>query len=117
MIMLIAASAFAQSPTSVPAPALNLSVPADADPMGPANDPPGTYYGDVGGKGDEGSGAQVSGAFSTTIGYAKGFGSGISNSAELDVLRNSDDGQTFSLHLHVTEGDALPYRGRYYRDH
>jgi hypothetical protein len=117
LIALIAVSAFAQSPAPTPAPALNLGVPADADPLGLANDPPGTYYGDVGGKEKDGSGVQVSGAFSTTIGYAQGYGSGISNSAELDVVKNGDDGQTFSLHLHVTEGDALPYRGRYYRDH
>jgi hypothetical protein len=117
LIAVIAVSAFAQSPAPTPAPALNLSVPADADPLGLANDPPGTYYGDVGGKEKDGSGVQVFGAFSTTIGYAQGYGSGISNSAELDVVKNGDDGQTFSLHLHVTEGDALPYRGRYYRDH
>jgi hypothetical protein len=116
LMALIAMPAFAQSPTPTPAP-LNLSVPADADPLGLANDPPGTYYGDVGGKGDGGSGVQVSGAFSTTIGYTKGYGSGISNSAELNLVKKTDEGQTFALHLHVTEGDALPYRGRYYRNH
>jgi hypothetical protein len=118
LMVLIAIPAWAQSPTSAPtpAPSLNLSVPADADPLGLANDPPGTYYGDVGGKQGSNSGVQVSGAFSTTIGYAKGYGSGISNSAELNLVKNTDDGQTFALHLHVTEGDALPYRGRYYGD-
>jgi hypothetical protein len=116
LMALIAVPAMAQSPTPAPAPPLNLSVPADADPLGLANDPPGTYYGDHGGKESNGSGVQVSGAFSTTIGYSKGYGSGISNSADLNVVKNTDDGQTFALRLHVTEGDALPYRGRYGRD-
>lgn len=115
LIALAATPVFAQSPDTT---ALNLALPSS--PMDQANpelagDPPGTYYGDVDGKQEAASGVQVSGAISTTIGYAKGYGTGISNSADLNVLKQTDDGQTFSLQLHVTEGDALPYQGRYYR--
>jgi hypothetical protein len=116
LMALISVTALAQTSPPISSTPLNLSVPTDSDPPGLANDPPGTYYGDVDGKKDDGSGVLVSGAFSTTIGYAKGFGSGISNSAELNLVKKTDDGQTFAVRLHVTEGDALPYRGRYYRD-
>ena len=109
LIALAASSAFAQTQDAPPS--LNLSVPAaQADPESTlADDPPGTYYGDVGGEKDAGNGVQMSGAFSTTIGYAKGYGTGISNSAELNLSKQTDDGKTFGLHLHVSKGDALPY--------
>lgn len=115
LIGLVASTAIAQTPDTT---ALNLALPSN--PMDQANpavatDPPGTYYGDVAGKQEAGSGVQMSGAVSTTVGYAKGFGTGISNSAELNVLKQTDDGKTFSLQLNVTEGDALPYQRRYYR--
>lgn len=115
LIGLAATTVSAQTPDATP---LNLALPSS--PMDQANpdvasDPPGTYYGDVPGKHEAASGVQMSGAISTTIGYAKGYGTGISNSAELNLLKQTDDGKTFSLQLHVTEGDALPYQGRYYR--
>lgn len=114
-ICLAATSAMAQTPDPH---ALNLAIPSSPIEQSGhdlASDPPSTYYGDVGGDQKADSGVQMSGALSTTIGYAKGYGTGISNSAELNVSKQTEDGKTFSLHLHVTEGDALPYQGRYYR--
>ncbi len=112
MIALAATGAIAQTPDTPP---LNLAVPSSTADPSYAADPPGTYYGDVDGAQRDDNGVQMSGALSTTIGYTKGYGTGISNSADLKLLKQTDDGKTFSLQLHVTEGDALPYQGRYYR--
>ena len=115
LICLTATTAMAQTPDPH---ALNLAIPSSPIEQSGhdlASDPPGTYYGDVGGDQKADNGVQMSGALSTTIGYAKGFGTGISNSADLKLLKQTDEGKTFSLQLHVTEGDALPYQGRYYR--
>ena len=112
MIALAGSCAIAQTPDVPP---LNLALPSSAADSSYAADPPGTYYGDVDGAQRDANGVQMSGALSTTIGYAKGYGTGISNSAELNVSKQTDDGQTFDLHLRVTEGDALPYQRRYYR--
>ncbi len=98
---------------------LDLSLPPDqaaiAAAAANAEDPPGTYYGDVAGK-DSTSAARVSGSFSTTIGYAKGFGTGISNAASLNVSKQTDDGKQFDLHIHVTQSNGFPgrYPGYYY---
>jgi hypothetical protein len=118
MLVLAATPLAAQSPDAPPP--LDLKLPAGnqfSDVSDPAADPPGTYYGDVGGEQDneDHTGVRMSGAFSTTIGYARGYGTGISNSAALNLVKQTEDGKTFGLHLHVTKGDALPYAGRYYR--
>lgn len=115
MVSLAASAAVAQTPET---PALNLALPPA--PMDLANsaaavDPPGTYYGDVAGRQQDDSSVQVTGAVSTTIGYAKGFGTGISNSAELHVHKQTDDGKDLFLHVYVSKGDDMPYSGPYYR--
>lgn len=112
MMAMVASGAIAQTPDTPP---LNLALPSSVAAPNYAADPPGTYYGDEDGAQRDVNGVQMSGSISTTIGYAKGYGTGISNSADLKLLKQTDDGKTFSLQLHVTEGDALPYQGRYYR--
>lgn len=111
---LFATSAWAQ--TAVPAPSLDLqlppgqnAIPASADAATGAAEP-GKYYGDVGGNGAAQSDTQVSGSFSTGIGYGKGFGTGFSNAAALDVSKQYGDGKTFNLHIDVSQSKGFPNR-------
>lgn len=111
---LFATSAWAQ--TSAQAPSLDLQVPATQNaspapaPATSAADEPGKYYGDVGGNGDPLSDAQVSGSFSTGVGYAKGFGTSFSNAADLNVSKPYGDGKTFNLHIDVSRSTGFPNR-------
>lgn len=110
LAVFFATSAWAQAP----APILDLQVPPSQD-VSTANtakaaDAPGKYYGDVGGKGDARSDTQISGSFSTGIGYAKGFGTGISSAAELDVSKQYGDGKVFNLHIDVSQSHGFPNR-------
>lgn len=108
---LFATSAWAQTPA--PAASLDLQVPATQN-ASPASatpaDEPGKYYGDVGGNGAAQSDAQVSGSFSTGVGYAKGFGTSFSNAADLNVSKQYGDGNTFNLHIDVSRSTGFPNR-------
>ena len=109
---LFATSAWAQTPAT----SLDLQVPPSQDattataPAANAADEPGKYYGDVGGKGDAQSDTQVSGSFSTGIGYAKGFGTGFSNAADLNVSKQYGDGKVVNLHIDVSQSRGFPNR-------
>lgn len=112
LLALFATSAWAQTP----APSLDLQVPP-AQAVVPASaaaataaDEPGKYYGDVGGNGPLESDTQVSGSFSTGIGYAKGFGTGFSNAADLNVSKQYGDGKTLNLHIDVSRSTGFPNR-------
>lgn len=107
--LLVATAAAAQSSSQ----SLDLNLPAGgkvaaAAPAAGGADEPGKYYGDVDG---DGSQTHVSGSFSTTVGYAKGFGTGIGNSASLNVSKTYDDGREVDLHIHVSHSDGLPGYG------
>ncbi len=112
LVALFATSAWAQTP----APSLDLQVPPSQDTSAAttaaanAADEPGKYYGDVGGKGDAQSDTQVSGSFSTGIGYAKGFGTGVSSAADLNVSKQYGDGKVFNLHIDVSQSRGFPNR-------
>lgn len=54
---------------------------------------------------------RVTGGVSTTIGYAKGYGTGISNAAELNISKQTDDGKSFNFHLDVRKSDGFPIHG------
>ncbi|GAA0722460.1 hypothetical protein [Dokdonella soli] len=106
LIAAFAPSAQAQTPAQP----LDLKLPAAHDAAAAtAADPPGTYYGDVGGNGDA-SDTLISGSFSTTVGYAKGFGTGVSNAATLNVSKQYDDGRTVNLHIDVRRSSGFPSR-------
>ena len=115
LVALVALTCFAQVQAQSTQEALNLNLPSAAASPVPAVDPPGTYYGDVGDGKSADTDVQVSGAVSTTIGYARGFGTGVATSAELNVIKQTEDGKTYGVHIRVTDGDALHYRGRYDR--
>ena len=103
--------AFAQSTTQ---PALNLDLPSNSNAAEPnassttANDPPGTYYGDVGGNGAPDTTTKVSGSVSTMVGYAKGYGTGIANGADLNVSTQTKNGNTVNLNISVMRSNGLP---------
>lgn len=94
---------------------LKLDLPSAKGHGGFEVDPPGTYYGDVGDGQSVGTDVQVSGAVSTMIGYARGFGTGVATSAELNLVKQTEDGNTYAVHVRVTDGDALPFRARHHR--
>jgi hypothetical protein len=106
----------AQAQTS-PQPALDLDLPTDRPAPNvnatTAGDPPGKYYGDVDGNSDPATSTRVSGSFSTTVGYAKGYGTGISNSADLNVDTQLQNGNTINMNIGVTQGDNLSGRRRH----
>ncbi|TAA07473.1 hypothetical protein EA658_16920 [Pseudoxanthomonas winnipegensis] len=112
---------------------LNLKLKDDTSFSG-AGDPPGTYYGDHSGpvvetdparpvsELDDGK-AHVHGAFTTGIGYSKGYGSSTYNAADLSVAKafTSDEGRTsvMRMDIHVSKSDGPfgggPYGGYYGR--
>jgi hypothetical protein len=112
--------AMAQAPPSRP---LDLKVHAQDVPASGAS-APGMYYGDTSGKrvtGDARPGTadartHVSGTLSTSVGYAKGFGTGTSTAATLDLDHTLDNGSRIDLHLGVRQTDGFarrwPYHGR-----
>jgi hypothetical protein len=91
---------------TAPAPAtspLDLNLPQAQTPPAPAAggaNEPGKYYGDVDGHASD---TQVSGSFTTGIGYAKGWGHSTMNAASLDVNKQTDDGKSFSMRINVTQ--------------
>lgn len=109
--LLCMSPALAQTTTQ---PALNLDLPSNRNVVEPnasastANDPPGTYYGDVGGSGAPDTTTAVSGSVSTMVGYAKGYGTGISNSADLNVNTQLKNGNTVNLNISVMKSNGLP---------
>lgn len=122
------APALAQAPPGLPPPPLDLKLHSQAYPA-PNATAPGVYYGDVSGTpgdadatGDDGIGpgfdtrTHVSGSISTSIGYAKGFGTGMSNGAEVDVSKRFEDGGGLDMHIGVQRADGFqdrwPYRRR-----
>jgi hypothetical protein len=104
-------SAFAQTAMQ---PTLNLALPPGQNVVDStastttANDPPGKYYGDVGGNGPPDSTTTVSGSVSTMVGYAKGYGTGISNGADLNVNTQLKNGNTVNLNISVMQSNGLP---------
>jgi hypothetical protein len=123
----VMAPALAQPPPGLPPPPLDLKLRSQAYPP-PSATAPGVYYGDVSGnRGDDGNGddgsvpgfdtkTHVSGSVSTSIGYARGFGTGTSNGAQLHVNKRFEGGGGVDVHIGVqhTDGfnDRWPYRGR-----
>lgn len=108
---LFATTTWAQSSSA----SLDLQVPPAQDtaaaPASKASDEPGQYYGDVNGNGAAQSDTQVSGSFSSGIGYAKGFGTGFSSAADLNVSKRTDEGNLMSLHIGVSQSRGFaPYR-------
>ncbi|MFI4969068.1 MAG: hypothetical protein ACHP7D_02600 [Lysobacterales bacterium] len=108
---------FAQAP---PQPALDLDLPSKANASAGsgstvADDPPGTYYGDVGGKDAPDSRTTVSGSVTTTAGYAKGYGSGFATDAEFNMSTQLKNGKTIEMNIGVMRSNGLPNRwGRGY---
>ena len=100
------APAFAQTTQE---PQLKLSLPpsqATANATSPADDPPGTYYGDVSDPSKRDTVTKVSGSFTTTVGYAKGYGSGISNSADINVNTQLKNGSVVNLNIGVSRSNG-----------
>jgi hypothetical protein len=80
-----------------------------------ASDPPGKYYGDVGGKDDLVSNTKISGTVSTTVGYAKGYGTGFATAADLNMSTQLKDGTLINVNIGVSRSDGMPGRwGRAY---
>jgi hypothetical protein len=80
----------------------------DAGASAKADDAPGKYYGDVGGKDDPNTNTTVSGSVSTAVGYAKGYGTGFSNAADLNVNTQLKNGTTLNLNIGVTQSNGFP---------
>lgn len=111
-------SVFAQAP--VP-PALDLDLASKPNVTAAdsgstlADDPPGTYYGDVSGKDEPDSHTTMSGSVTTTAGYAKGYGSGFATGAQLNVSTQLKNGKVIQMDIGVMRSDGLPNRrGRGY---
>lgn len=132
--LLLAVPAVAAQPPGEP---LDLSVPAPA--AAPWNaapqetgqgDPPGTYYGDTSGNPggararkspadplwNDGS-TQVWGSVSTGVGYSKGYGTGWSNAANLNVSKafgeNNQNRATLSIDVSKSDGPGFYSRHPY----
>jgi hypothetical protein len=114
----VMAPALAQTPTSKP---LDLKLRAQDFPVSGAT-APGVYYGDTSGKrvtGDDhrdtsDTRTHVSGTLSTSIGYAKGFGTATSSAATLDLDHSFDNGSRVDLHLGVRQSDGFQRRWPYH---
>ena len=112
---LLATFALAQTPPQA-AGALDLNLPAATRVHSPDTDAkaaevPGVYYGDVGGNGDAASNTVVSGTVGTTVGYAKGFGSGISTAADFNMSTQTGSGHTLDLNIGVMRSNGFPGGG------
>ena len=91
------------------------TMPAPGSAADTVNDPPGTYYGDVGSKPDAPApDTVVSGSVSTTIGYSKAYGTGTGESAELNISHHDDDGRNFNVHIDVSQSRGFPIGPNYY---
>lgn len=100
---------------------LDLKLKDTSSPFG--GDPPGAYYGDHSGPApkdaerprselDDGK-AHLHGAFTTGMGYSKGYGSSTYNAADLNISKafTSDSGRTsvMSMDIHVSKSDGPGY--------
>lgn len=104
-------------------PSLNLDLPSNqnvktgnaaVDAADAAQDAPGKYDGDASGNTDLLSNTEVHGSFTSTIGYSKGYGTGFSNAADLNVSSRLKNGGSFDMNISVMKSDGLPtpsYRG------
>ena len=91
--------------TSVPAPAssaLNLQLPASQNAIGDS---------DARDTGDTPSNTTVHGEVSTTVGYAKGYGTGIATGTDLDIEHQTDNGNEIGLRIHAVQSKGFPAYG------
>ncbi|WP_049621681.1 hypothetical protein [Frateuria defendens] len=119
LFLFAAAPVLAQSQSNRP---LDLKLHPDTAPAS-VSTAPGVYYGDTSGRrGDEdeqaqapdpdaGKPTQIHGSVSTSIGYAKGFGTGVTNAAQLDISHRTDDNNRFDVHIGVANGHGFPAAG------
>lgn len=102
------------SSSSVPASAssspLNLKLPTSQNVPG-ANDSPGKYYGDTGGKDSGSSSTTVHGSVTTMMGYSKGYGTGTPASVNLDIDHHTNNGNHVRLQINMMQGNGFPGYG------
>lgn len=65
------------------------------------------------GVGNDESGPQVHGSFTTGIGYSKGYGTSTMNAASLDISGQTDSGRTYDVQIHVMQSKEPGFGGYY----